>query len=147
MIQDNNNKKSVPTVFWVISIIALLWFLMDTSALFMRVFMSEETLLAMPESQRLHFQNMPNWVNAVFAIEVLGGLLGSIGLLIRKKWALPLFVVSLAGVLLQTAYVYFLSDAISIMGTPAIVMPLVAIVIGIGLIIFSSTSISKGWLK
>lgn len=146
MKQENTNKTSPPIIFWVISIIALLWFLMDVSAFFMRVFMTEGTLMAMPEDQRQHFQNTPLWVNVVFAFEAFGGTLGCIGLLLRKKWALPLFIISLVGVVSQTAYIYFFSDAISIMGMFAIVMPLVAIGIGIGLTIFSSVAISKNWL-
>lgn len=95
-------------MFWAISIFALLWYLMDMSAFFMRVFMSDETLLKMPEDQQLHIQNIPLWVNVVFAFEVFGGTLGSVGLLLRKKWALPLFVISLLGVISQTTYIYFL---------------------------------------
>jgi hypothetical protein len=144
---ENIDKTSPPIWFWVISIIALLWYLMDTSAFFMRVFMTDETLLAMPEHQRLHFQNIPLWVNIVFAFEVFGGTLGCIGLLLRKKWALPLFIVSIVGVLSQTTYIYFLSDSITTVGMTAVVMPLVAILIGIGLITLAKSSKSKGWLR
>ncbi len=139
-------KTSPPIWFWVISIIALLWCLMDMSAFFMRVLMTDEALLTMPENQRHHLQSIPFWVNVVFAFEVFGGTLGCIGLLLRKKWALPLFIVSLLGVLSQTTYIYFLSDSIATIGVLAVVMPLVAILISIGLIILAKSSISKGWL-
>ncbi len=109
--------------------------------------MSDEMLLAMPEDQRLQIQNIPLWVNFVFAFEVFGGTLGCIGLLLRKKWALPLLIISLLGVLTQTTYIYFLSNSIAIMGGTAIVMPLIAMVIGTGLIVHAKSSISKGWLS
>lgn len=143
----NSNNASPTIFFWVISIIAMLWYLMDVSGFFMRVFMSEETLLAMPENQQQFIQDIPLWVNIVFALEVFGGILGSIGLLLKNKWALPLFIISFIGVLSQTTYLYFLSDAISINGALAIVMPLVAILITIGLIFFTKSSIAKAWLK
>ena len=141
------HKTSLPVWFWVISIIALLWFLMDTSAFFMRVLMTEDGISAMPEDQQHLYRNMPLWVNFVFASEVFGGALGCVGLLLRKKWALPLFAVSILGVLSQTFHVYFLSDAISTMGAPAVVMPLLAILIGIGMIVLTKSAISKGWLR
>ena len=110
----------------MISIVALLWYLMDVSAFFMRVLMTEEVIKAMPENEQPLYQNMPVWVNVIFAGEAFGGALGSVGLLLKRKWALPLFVVSILGVFIsQRFHVYFLSDAISIMGAAAVVMPLV----------------------
>ena len=141
------NKTSPPVWFWVISVIALLWYLMDMSAFFMRVFMVDDFIKSMPENQQHLYLNMPLWVNIVFAGEVFGGAFGCVGLLLRKKWALPLFVVSILGVLSQTFHVYFLSDAISTMGTPAVVMPLLAIVIGVGMIVLAKSAISKQWLQ
>mgnify|MGYP001210635866 FL=1 len=144
---ESSHKTSPPVWFWVISIIALLWFLMDMSAFVMRVLMTDDVIKAMPENQQHLYRNIPLWVNIVFAGEVFGGALGCVGLLLRTKWALPLFAVSILGVLSQTFHVYFLSDAISAMGTPAVVMPMLAILIGIGMIVLAKSAISKGWLR
>jgi hypothetical protein len=144
---ESSDKPSPPVWFWVTSIIALLWYLMDVSAFFMRVLMTEEAINAMAEVQQPLYRNMPLWVNVVFAGEVFGGAFGSIGLLLKKTWALPLFVLSIVGVLCQTFYVYFLSDAISIMGAPAVVMPLVAIAIGVGMIALTKSATSRLWLR
>ena len=54
-----------------------------------------------------------------------------------KRWAWILFVVSLLGTLAQTTHIWFLTDAISAMGMPAIVMPLVAIIIAIIMVVLS----------
>jgi len=133
--------------FWVVCIIALAWYLMDMSAFLMRVFMLDDVIKQMPENQQHLYRDMPLWVNIVFFGEVFGGALGCVGLLLRKRWALPLFVVSILGVLGQTFHIYFLSDAISTMGTPAVVMPLLAILIGVGMIGLAKSAISKGWLR
>jgi hypothetical protein len=100
-----SHKASPPVWFWVIAVVALLWFLMDISMFFMRVFMTEDGLNAMPANQQHLYRNIPLWVNVVFAGEVFGGALGSVGLLLRTRWALPLFVVSIIGVLSQTFHV------------------------------------------
>jgi len=44
---ESSDKPSPPVWFWVTSIIALLWYLMDVSAFFMRVLMTEEAINAM----------------------------------------------------------------------------------------------------
>ncbi|MBT4100161.1 MAG: hypothetical protein HOM68_29080 [Gemmatimonadetes bacterium] len=138
---------SVPVWFRVVSVIALLWYLMDTSAFFMRVFITDELLQAMPQVQRQHLAGIPSWVNFVFAFEVFGGTLGCICLLIRRKWALPLFIASILGVLSQTTHIWFMSDAVSLMGSSAVVMPLVAIVLGAAMIVLCRAAIAKGWLQ
>ena len=142
------SAKTTPAVwFWVISVIALLWYLLDMSAFFMRMLMTDDVIKAMPEHEQHFFQNIPLWVNIVFACEVFGGTLGAIALLLRKKWALPLFVVSIFGVLGQTSYLWFLTDHVSAQGAPAVVMPLVAILIGAGMIVLSKSAISRGWFR
>ena len=136
-----------PVWFWVVSVVALLWYLMDTSAFFMRLFMTESDITSMPENQQHLYRDMPLWVNIVFAGEVFGGMLGSIALLLRKQWALPLFVISILGTLAQTSNIWFLTDAISAMGASAIVMPLVAIIIGAAMFVLTKFAISKRWLR
>jgi hypothetical protein len=113
----------------------------------MRIFMLDDVIKQMPENQQHLYRDMPLWVNIVFSGEVFGGAFGCVGLLLRKRWALPLFVVSILGVLGQTFHIYFLSDAISTMGAPAVVMPLLAILIGVGMIGLAKSAISKGWLR
>ncbi len=144
---ESSDKTSPPVWFWVVSIVALLWYLMDMSAFFMRVFMTDDAIKAMPENRQHFFQNIPLWVNIVFACEVFGGTLGCAALLLRKKWALLVFVVSILGVLSQTSHIFFLTDAVTTLGAPAVVMPLLAILIGIGTIILAKSSISKDWLR
>jgi hypothetical protein len=136
-----------PVWFWVVSVVALLWYLMDTSAFFMRLFMTEADITSMPENQQHLYRDMPLWVNIVFAGEVFGGTLGSIALLLRKQLALPLFVISILSTLAQTSNIWFLTDAISAMGASAIVMPLVAIIIGAAMFGLAKFAISKRWLR
>jgi len=146
-VMERSDTSTPPVWFWVISVVALLWYLMDTAAFLMHVLMTEETIASMPENQQHLYGDVPFWVNIVFACEVFGGTVGTISLLLRKKWAFPLFVISLLGVLAQTSNIWFLTDAISAMGVPAIVMPLVAIIIGTGMIFLAKSAISKGWLR
>ena len=140
-------SNSVPIWFWVISAIGLFWFLMDFMAFYMRVFTTEQTLEKMPEAQRALYQAMPSWVNIVFALEVFGGLLGCVMLLLRRKWATALLAISFIGVVCQSLYIWFMSDAIDVMGSMAIVMPPVAFFIGLSLYFFSKFATVKGWLR
>ena len=82
----NGSPEVAPPIwFWAIVTIALLWYLMDMAGFFMRVFMAEEFISALPEDQQSLYRDMPPWVNVVFAGEVFGGVLGSIALLLKKN--------------------------------------------------------------
>jgi len=135
--RPGTDSPKPPRWFWVVTVLALLWFLMDTSAFFMRVFMSDDTIATMPADQQHLYRDMPTWVNIAFAGEVFGGLLGCIALLMLRKWSWILFLVSLLGTLAQTTNIWLLTDAIDVMGTPAIVMPLVAIAITAAMLFLS----------
>ena len=140
-------RAAVPKWFWVITILATLWYLLDMSSFIMRVFMLDDMLSSMSENQQQLYQGMPSWVHAVFALEVFGGTLGCLGLWIKKKWALLLFAISLLGVIGQTAYIWLGSVAINMMGSAAIIMPMIAILISIIMIAFAKMGITRAWLR
>lgn len=141
-----NATTKLPLWFWAIGILALLYFLMDSMMLYNRVFMPDELANSMPKLYGL-YQKMPIWVNGVYALEIFGGLMGALALLSKKKWAFILFCVSMIGVLAQTSYLWFVSDSIAVLGKPAIVMPAIAIVLGVILIMVSRSAISRGWIR
>lgn len=138
--------ESRPTLFWVIAILALLWNLMGVFAFVMQVNMSPDVLAALPDAERQLIASQPAWFMFVFAIAVFAGALGSLMLLLKKKFAMPLLVLSLLGVLAQKAYVHLFSDIYTIMGSGAMVLSILVIVIALFLVWFARMSIAKGWI-
>ena len=130
--------KKPPTWFWVISVIALLWNIMGVMAYLADAYMSVETLAELSQEQRMLYESRPAWATGAFALAVWGGLIGSIGLLLRKKWAYILFIISLIAVLAQNVYQFFLSNTFDVLGTAAMAFPILIIIIGILLILFSN---------
>ena len=60
---SDQSTNSVPTSFWVISGLALVWNLMGMMAYVMQVTMDEATLGAMPAVERAVYESMPSWVS------------------------------------------------------------------------------------
>lgn len=135
-----------PTWFWIVSILALLWNLMGVAAFVMQVNMSPEALAALPDAQRALYETQPTWVMVMFAIAVFGGALGSLMLVLKKKLARPLLLMSLLGVLGQMSHMFLLSDTFQVMGQAAMVMPIVVIVIAAALVWFARVSARRGWI-
>ena len=67
-------------------------------------------------------------------------------LLIRKTWAIPLFVISLLGALVQDLDAFILRDAMEAWGPTAWYLPAFVIVICIVVIWYSLSARARGWL-
>ncbi len=135
-----------PTWFWVVSIIALLWNLMGVFNYLNQAFNQQAILETLDQAQREAFEGIPAWATAAFALAVFSGTLACIGLLMRKKWARPLFILSLLAAVVQFIHWLFISNALEAFGPSTYAMPVIVIIIGIYLILFSKKGIEKGWL-
>lgn len=101
----------------------------------------------MTQAERLLFETQPAWATAAFAIAVWGGALGCIALLLRKKWARPVFLISLMGIVVQMIYALFISNSFEVYGPGAVAMPIMVILIGIFLVFFAGKAQKKNWIS
>lgn len=135
----------VPTWFWVISILALVWNLLGILGFFANVNLSEEALAQFSEAEQEIYRTTPIWVTIAFAIAVFGGALGSLGLVLRKNWAKPLLIASLVGVLVQMFHAFVLANGIEVYGINRMIMPMVVVLIA-GLLVWLVNSVQpKEW--
>ena len=141
----NSNKPT--TLFWVLGVIALIWNVMGVMAYLNQAYMTDEVKAALPEAERALYENVPVWVTAAFAIAVFGGLLGCILLLMRKKLATFIFLISLAAIIVQMIYNFFMSKAAEVYGPGGMIMPIMVIAIGFLLYFYSKKADEKGWLS
>ena len=142
-----NSTIKPATWFWIVSAIALVWNLMGVMAYLAQVTMSPEAMAALPENQRLLYQSTPSWATGAFAIAVWGGTLGCILLLLRKKLASLLLIISLLGVLVQLYHSFFISNSFAVFGSGGLVMPIMVVIIGVLLIWLSRKATSQNWLN
>ncbi len=144
----NNVKVKPPAWFWIVSIAGLIWNIMGVINYLGQAYTSVQDLEKMSQAERLLFESQPAWVTGAFAIAVWGGVLGCIALLLRKKWARPVLLISLIGILLQMAHSFFMTNATEVYGaTQGIMIPLLVIVIGIVLVLFARKSQNVGWIS
>ncbi len=135
------------TWFWVVSAIALVWNLMGVMAYIAQVTMSPEALQTLPENERILMESVPMWVTSAFAIAVWGSTLGSILLLLRKKIATPVLILSFVGILVQMYYNLFMSKSMEVYGPGGLAMPIMVLLFGAFLIWFSRKSTGNGWIN
>ncbi len=138
---SNSLKQKPPIWFWVVSALGLLWNGMGVNAYLQQAY-NTESYRAMYSAEQLEIDaNMPAIITAAFAISVFSGLIGCIGLLLRKKIAYSLLLISLLTVFILTGYT-LINNYIS-----SLVMTIMIIVFSIFLFIFAKHSKSKTWLS
>ena len=76
----------------------------------------------MTPDQIAHYQQMPGWMTVVWAIGVFGAFLASILLLLRKRQAGLVFMLSLAAFLVSLLYTYVLTNGGAVMGPQMAIM-------------------------
>lgn len=133
--------------FWIISGVALLWNAMGVNQYLQQAYMTDAFKEMYTVEQLEMISSSPSWVIAVFAIAVFGGLLGSLALLLRKKIAIVLFIVSLIGIIAQMYHNLFVIDSVAIYGPGAAIMPIMVIAFALFLLWFSKFSDKKNWLS
>ena len=135
-----------PRRFWIIGLVALAWNLVGVMSYVMNVTAGPEALAGLPEAERSLYTDIPAWATAAFAIAVFGGALGSVALLARKAWAVPVFLASLVAIVVQMGHALFMSALLELRGAGAAVLPLLVLAIGAYLVWFSRSARDRGWL-
>ena len=135
-----------PAWFWIVAVLGLLWELFGVWMYLMTVGVVPNAK-EMSEAERSLMESSPTWVTGLFAIGVFAGALGALGLVLRRRWARPLLVLSLIAVILQFGGWLLMTDAIEIMGPSVFVMPAVIVVVAILLAWVASTGVKRGWLS
>lgn len=135
-------------LFGIVAISALLWNLAGLSEFIKTAFFVEMYAETYTEIQMESIRNAPIWINALFGISTITGVLASIMLLIRKKAAIQLFGISVLTVIAQTLGGILILDAIDLFGMgQGLLFPLVIIVLDLFFYWFSTYSHKKGWIR
>ncbi len=135
-----------PKWYMPAAIAGLLWNLLGCAAYLADVMLSEEALAAMTEAQQAVYAVRPSWAVAATAIAVWGGALGCVGLILRKRWALPVLVASLVGVIVQDLGLFVLTDAGALAGPSVYGLQGLVFVVSLGLVMFARKAAASRWI-
>jgi uncharacterized membrane protein len=123
-----------PAHLWIVATLATVWNAFGAFDYIMTQTRNEAYLANFTDPQRIYFDSFPIWMEATWACGVWGGFLGALLLLLRSRYAVAAFAVSLLGLAVSTVYQYVLSSPPEDMMTgPMIGMNIVIWLIAIGL--------------
>ena len=136
-----------PLWFEVVAVLAIFWNLIGCLALASDIRLTPEDIAKLPDAQQILYNSRPSWAVASTAVAVIGGVLGSVALLVGKKWALPVRIASLIGIVIQDYGLFVLADGATLAGPVPVVLQALVLLIAISLIFLSRKGIALGWLR
>lgn len=139
---NNAPKWLVP-----VAIVAVAWNLMGCFAWVSDLMLTAGDVAALPPEQRALYAARPAWAITATGVAVLGGALGSLGLALRKRWAGPVLLLSLVGVIAQDVGMFGMASGISTVGTGPLVLQGVVLLVAIGLVLLARKAAHDGWIK
>jgi hypothetical protein len=140
-------SASAPAPLWfrIAACVALVWNAFGVVMFLSSVGAFGDPTAGLSEAERAIVTNIPDWIMAAFGIGTFSGLAGSLGLLLGRRWAWPLLLISLIALLVLESYMLFFSGAAAAVSGVAI--PINVIVGALLLAWLARYAGHRGWLR
>ena len=135
-----------PVWFTIVAVILLLWGLAGCASLYAHFAIGPDMDPNATDWDRAYYAALPMWLNVDYVIAVGAGVFGSIALLLRSKWAVTLYWVSLIAVVIQFGYIFLATDIIAVKGVWTTYFPALIFVIALFQVWFAGMAKKRGWL-
>jgi len=145
-INAGDARSKTPVHLWIIGVLALLWNSMGAFDYLATQLELEGYMSQFSEAQLAYFYGFPKWAVAFWAIAVWSAFVGSIFLLMRKKWAVYAFAISIAGMCVTAVYNFGMTNGAEIMGTGGVIFTAIIWVVSFFLLWYAWSQSKKGVL-
>lgn len=142
----SETTRRAPVHLWIVGVLSLLWNLMGAFDYLATQLQLDFYMSQFSQEQLTYFYGFPTWAVACWAFAVWGSVVGSAGLLMRRKWSMTAFAISFVGMIGSSIYTLGLSDGIEIMGSGAMVFTAVIWVVAAFLLWYSWSQAKRGVL-
>jgi hypothetical protein len=140
---DAGISTPAPAWYWLVAVAALLF---EGAGAYL--FTNSLTLdpASLPLDQRAVYNATPQWMTIAWAVAIAAGLLGAIGLLLRRRFAEPLLLISLLAVAVQFSGLFLIRQLRELTPEDHLAVPIVILLLAYGIWQTSKLARSKGWL-
>ena len=139
-----NPERPAPRWFTLAALAAVAWEIIGCAMYLMQVRVDPASL---PVDQRALWDAAPTWMIAAYAVAVWVGLVGAILLVMRRRLAEKLLLVSLIAVLVQFSALLLVPELRNLTTSDALFLPFVIIVACYVIWHFAFTARRAGWLR
>lgn len=146
-MDEVRSARPVPVWFWIVAVLALLFEAFGCYAYLTDVTRTAEETAGLPVDQQSLMEATPWWIYAAYATAVWGGLAGTVLLLMRRRHAEILLLISVIAVIVQFAGVLLVPELRDDTPPNAFTLPIVITVIAYAIWHFSRYARKRGWLR
>lgn len=141
--KTRSKVTTAPRHLWIIGIITMLWNLMGAYDYLMTQTANESYLAKFEPAQLEYFSNFPTWFVVFWALAVWASVVGSVLLLMRKRLAVPVFLVSFVSMVITAIYNFGFSSGMEVMGAVGFGFTVVIFLVALGLWLYARAM--QGW--
>jgi hypothetical protein len=138
--------SKAPKWFSVVSVLALAWNLIGCAAFAMDMMTTPEDVAKFTPEQQELYAARGTWVVVAYAAAVVFGALGSLALVLRRRWAVQAFVLSLLGVVVMGYGLFVVVDGLRLGGAATVITQGLVFTIGVALLLLGRKAVARGWL-
>ena len=146
-VPSRASTVATPWHLWLVGVLALLWNSMGAFDYLMTQTRNESYMSQFTPEQLAYFYAFPAWVVSTWALSVWGGVLASVLLLLRNRWAVTVFGVSLVTMVITTIYNFGLTNGAEVMGTFGLVFSAVIFALAVALFLYARHLARVGVLR
>jgi hypothetical protein len=137
---------TTPKWYLPVAVAALIWNLLGCVAYLSGVSVKPEDIAKLSDVEQAIYAARTWWAVSGTAIGVWGGAAGSLGLILHKRWAMPLLIASLIGLIFQDVGLFVLSGVGSRVGAGVMALQGLVLVIALALVLLGSKAREQGWI-
>lgn len=137
---------AAPRWFTPVAVAALLWNLLGCVAFIGDLRLTPDDIARLPEAQQALYHARAGWAVAATGIAVIGGALGSLGLLMRRRWASGLLIASLLGVLVQDIGLLMVLESVRAAGSLVLLLQGIVLLVAIALVLLAGVAKARSWI-
>jgi len=136
-----------PVHLYIVGVGSLLWNATGAFDYLMTHTENEEYMANFSAEQLEFFYNLPSWVVAFWALAVWGGVLGALLLILKRKLAAPVLLLSFLSMMATTVHNLGFADAADILGAAGLAFSAMIWLWALGLVVYSRKIVAKGILR
>ena len=142
-MDDDHVTRAVPAWFTAVAVLALLF---EAFGCWMYVVQVSADPATLPLNERARWAATPTWMVAAYAIAVWVGLAGALLLVLRRRLAVPLLLVSLVAVIVQFSGLFLVPQLRQTVPESALAAPVILILACYLIFQFARVAQRRGWL-
>ena len=140
----SSRLSTIPRWFMAVALLAIVWNAFGVAMYLSSVGIFGDPMAGLTEAEQAAASSIPHWITGMFAIGTFAGLVGSVGLLLRKRWSHPMLILSMIALLLLEGWIIFFSGALEMFG---LAVPLTVSIGAILLAWLATHARRRGWLS